>query len=185
MRFRSGLLAVVLPCLALALAPGAASAQQDNAGSCIEVGSQGTKHDYRCRMGPVTVAPFQVLTKELVFSVPKPDVDGFVTSMNVDVVDANGKRVPINRLMLHHIVFLNLNREDETCKDRQFKMWDNRPAAIGYTPPDKPLPVTRMSGSTPCLVMPHSSPVRIRPVCTSSAMYNAPYRSQSALTCAR
>ena len=41
-------------------------------------------------MGPVTVAPFQVLTKELIFGVPKPDVDGFVTSMNVDVVDASG-----------------------------------------------------------------------------------------------
>ena len=75
MRLRPGLLAVVFPCLVLALAPGAASAQ-DNAGSCVEVGSQGTKHDYRCRMGPVTVAPFQVLTKELIFSVPKPDVDG-------------------------------------------------------------------------------------------------------------
>ena len=112
MRLRLGLLAVVLPCLVLALAPGAAAAQ-DNAGSCVEVGSQGTKHDYRCRMGPVTVAPFQVLTKELIFSVPKPDVDGYVTSMNVDVVDASGKRVPINRLMLHHIVFTNIGRSLE------------------------------------------------------------------------
>jgi plastocyanin len=132
MRFRSGLLAVVLPCLALAFAPGAASAQQDNAGSCIEVGSQGTKHDYRCRMGPVTVAPFQVLTKELVFSVPKPDVDGFVTSMNVDVVDANGRRVPIHRLMLHHIVFLNFGKSfgekrDLTC-GASFEAWNSMSA---------------------------------------------------------
>ena len=132
MRFRSGLLAVVLPCLVLALAPGAASAQQDNAGSCVEVGSQGTKHDYRCRMGPVTVAPFQVLTKELIFSVPKPDVDGFVTSMNVDVVDANGKPVPINRLMLHHIVFLNFGKaygekRDPTCGDT-FEAWNTMSA---------------------------------------------------------
>src|SRR5918992_1051224 len=132
MRFRSALLAVVLPCLVLALAPGAASAQQDNSGSCVEVGSQGTKHDYRCRMGPVTVAPFQVLTKELVFSVPKPDVDGFVTSMNVDVVDANGKRVPINRLMLHHIVFLNFGKSfgekrDPTCGD-SFEAWNTMSA---------------------------------------------------------
>jgi plastocyanin len=132
MRFRWGLLAVVLPCLALALAPGAASAQQDNAGSCIEVGSQGAKHDYRCRMGPVTVAPFQVLTKELVFSVPKPDVDGFVTSMKVDVVDANGGRVPINRLMLHHIVFLNFGKSfgekrDPTCDD-SFEAWNTMSA---------------------------------------------------------
>ena len=43
-------------------------------------------------------------------------------------------------------------------------------AVIGYIPPDRPLPVTMMSGSMPCLVMPHISPVRISPVCTSSAM---------------
>ena len=33
--------------------------------------------------------------------------------MNVDVVDASGKRVPINRLMLHHIVFTNIGRSLE------------------------------------------------------------------------
>jgi Stress up-regulated Nod 19/Copper binding proteins, plastocyanin/azurin family len=128
MRFRTGLLAVVLPCLILALAPSAASAQADNAGSCVEVGSQGTKHDYRCRMGPITVGPFQVLVKEAVFGIPKPDVDGHVTSMNVDVVDANGKQVPISRLMLHHIVFLNLGKSvgakrDPTCGPG-FERWD-------------------------------------------------------------
>ena len=128
MRFRSGLLAVVLPCLVLALAPGAASAQQDNAGSCVEVGSQGTKHDYRCRLGPVTVGPFQVLTKELILGIPKPDVDGYVTSMNVDVVDATGKPVPISRLMLHHIVFANLGKaigekRDPTCGSG-FESWN-------------------------------------------------------------
>ena len=127
MRFRSGLLAVVLPCLVLALAPGAASAQ-DNAGSCVEVGSQGTKHDFRCRLGPVTVGPFQVLIKEAVFGIPKPDVDGHVTSMNVDVVDADGRRVPISRLMLHHIVFLNLGKSigekrDPTC-GAGFETWN-------------------------------------------------------------
>jgi plastocyanin len=127
MRFRPGLLAVVLPCLVLALAPGAASAQ-DNAGSCVEVGSQGTKHDYRCRMGPIAVGPFQVLVKEAVFDIPKPDIDGHVTSMNVDVVDASGKPMPIRRLMLHHIVFLNLGKSvgakrDPTC-GAGFETWD-------------------------------------------------------------
>ena len=43
-------------------------------------------------------------------------------------------------------------------------------AVIGYMPPDSPLPATMMSGSMPCLVMAHISPVRISPVCTSSAM---------------
>ena len=58
-------------------------------------------------------------------------------------------------------------------------------AAIGYIPPDSPLPVTRMSGSIPCLVTAHISPVRISPVCTSSAMYKVPCRSHSALTASR
>jgi hypothetical protein len=127
MRFRPGLLAVVLPCLVLALVPASASAQ-DNAGSCELTGSQGSKQDYTCRMGPVTVAPFQVLTKELIFSVPKPDVDGFVTDMSVDVVDADGKQVPINRLMLHHIVFTNIgkslgSKRDPTCGGT-FEAWN-------------------------------------------------------------
>jgi plastocyanin len=127
MRFRSGLLAVVLPCLVIALAPSSASAQ-DNSGSCRLTGSKGTKQDYTCRMGPVTVAPFQVLTKELIFSVPKPDVDGFVTKMSVDVVDANGKQVPISRLMLHHIVFINIGKQlgskrDPTCGGT-FEAWN-------------------------------------------------------------
>ena len=40
----------------------------------------------------------------------------------------------------------------------------------GYMPPEMPLPMTMMSGSTPDFEMHHISPVRIRPVCTSSAM---------------
>ena len=43
-------------------------------------------------------------------------------------------------------------------------------AVMGYIPPDSPLPVTMMSGSMPCLVIAHISPVRIKPVWTSSAM---------------
>jgi hypothetical protein len=30
-------------------------------------------------MGPIAVGPFQVLVKEAVFDIPKPDVDGHVT----------------------------------------------------------------------------------------------------------
>jgi plastocyanin len=42
-------------------------------------------------------------------NVPKPDVDGFITKMSTDVVDARThKVVPIQRVMLHHIVFANL-----------------------------------------------------------------------------
>ena len=113
-------LLVVLGCLALA---GPASAQQDPTGSCTLAGTQGTKQTYDCRYGPITVAPFQVLTKEVQFGMPKPDVDGFVTNMETDVVDANGNPIPIRRLMLHHIVFLNLGTPDGTCNS--FTMWDS------------------------------------------------------------
>jgi hypothetical protein len=112
-------LLVVLGCLALA---GPASAQ-DPTGSCTLTGTQGTKQTYDCRYGPITVAPFQVLTKEVQFGMPKPDVDGFVTNMETDVVDASGNPIPIRRLMLHHIVFLNLGRPDRTCNS--FTMWDS------------------------------------------------------------
>ena len=37
-------------------------------------------------------------------------------------------------------------------------------------PPVIPLPTIMMSGSIPALATPHISPVRISPVCTSSAM---------------
>jgi plastocyanin len=84
------------------------------------------------RVGPITIGGYEV-QQSLLFA-PKPPEDGHITAMDVEITDADGTPIRIQRLMLHHIVFLNLNREDETCKDRQFKMWDNRPAAIGYTP---------------------------------------------------
>ena len=44
----------------------------------------------------------------------------------------------------------------------------------GHMPPEMPLPETRMSELTPCMLIAHSSPVPISPVCTSSATYSAP-----------
>ena len=96
---------------------------KDPAGSCTLAGSAGTQQTYDCRYGPITVAPFQVLTREIQLGMPKPDVDGFVTNMEVDVVDAGGAPIPIQRLMLHHIVFANLGKPDRTCQN--FTMWDS------------------------------------------------------------
>ena len=47
-------------------------------------------------------------------------MDGYITEMQTDIVDADGSQVPISRLMLHHIVFLNLGekigeKRDGTC----------------------------------------------------------------------
>jgi len=71
--------------------------------------------------GPVRVAPFQV-NQGIAFSdVPKPTVDGYITHMEVEVVDAQGQKISPKELMLHHIVFLNLGQglnfdhHDWTC----------------------------------------------------------------------
>jgi len=57
--------------------------------------------------GPVTVGGYAV-RQEVTTDVPRPEGAGFITHMEADVVDPRtGRRVPINRIMLHHILFLN------------------------------------------------------------------------------
>ncbi|MCW2989763.1 MAG: hypothetical protein JWM73_357 [Solirubrobacterales bacterium] len=58
--------------------------------------------------GPVSVDGYAV-RQELSANIPRPEGAGFITHMSADVVDVKtGKQVPINRIMLHHILFLNL-----------------------------------------------------------------------------
>src|SRR3712207_4867210 len=78
---------------------------------------------------PVTVTGFKVLQNQLLGDLPKPAGNGFITRMKVDVVDASGRPVPIQRLMLHHIVFLNAGggfgaKRDRTCDS--FRLLDSR-----------------------------------------------------------
>jgi plastocyanin len=72
--------------------------------------------------GPITVGGYQV--KQEIIGAPEPKLDGRITRMEVDIVDENGQQVPIQRLMLHHIVFLNLAQHDRTCTD--FAGFDGR-----------------------------------------------------------
>jgi plastocyanin len=72
---------------------------------------------------PVEVDGYQV-KQEFTFGVDHPKVDGYITGMSVDVVDADGTPVPINRLMLHHIVFSTVGRPSPTCA--QFTAFDSR-----------------------------------------------------------
>ena len=72
------------------------------------------------RYGPISIGAYQVLQNDLKLGIPKPRADGFITNMEVDVVDPDGSQVPINRVMLHHIVFTNLGaqigeKRDGTC----------------------------------------------------------------------
>jgi hypothetical protein len=73
------------------------------------------------RYGPVTLGPHEVDQNTVLGTVPKPSSDGFITHMEVDLVDERGQRVSPARVMLHHIVFLNLgepgkfDHRDWTC----------------------------------------------------------------------
>jgi hypothetical protein len=74
-------------------------------------------------VGPLTVAGYEV--QQSLLQAPHPNLDGYITRMEVDLVDSEGQPIPIRRLMLHHIVFLNLGRPDTTCSsllgfDNQF-----------------------------------------------------------------
>jgi plastocyanin len=73
---------------------------------------------------PVSVDGYQV-QQTVNGPLPHPQVPGgYITHMEVDIVDADGTPVPIQRLMLHHIVFLDLARKDNTCSN--FLGFDNR-----------------------------------------------------------
>src|SRR3954447_24697830 len=63
---------------------------------------------------PVSVHGYEV-KQALEAPILNPNVNGFVTHFEVDIVDDNGDPLPIQRLMLHHIVFLNLAHRDSTC----------------------------------------------------------------------
>ena len=80
--------------------------------------------EFSYSVGPVTVGPYQVQQGFLGGPHPAAEAgEGFIRSMEVDVADASGKPIPISRLMLHHIVFLNLARRDNTCGS--FTSWNS------------------------------------------------------------
>jgi plastocyanin len=87
---RSASVACLAVAMVLAFAPSWASAKE---------------RTQTLRVGPVTLAGFQ--TKYPARAVRSPRVSGFVVRMNARLVDARGRPVPINRVMLHHVVFIN------------------------------------------------------------------------------
>jgi plastocyanin len=100
--------------LVAVLAAGAAHA-------ALPSGATADEQEYSFRI-PITVSGYQV--KQTVVGGPRPPIDGHITKMNADVVDADcanvntcpeSDQVPIDRLMLHHIVFINIGRWDQTC----------------------------------------------------------------------
>ncbi len=82
-----------------------------------------TEHTETFRF-PVEVKGYQV-KQETTFDIARPKVDGHITRMSTDVVDAKGNPVPIRRLMLHHIVFsAYTGRTNSACPE--FTSWDNK-----------------------------------------------------------
>jgi plastocyanin len=81
-----------------------------------------TMHTQTYRL-PITVAGYEV--KQAVWAAQRPPAGSVITRMSADVVNADGSQVPIQRLMLHHIVFLNLGHTDPTCADQGIMFWDN------------------------------------------------------------
>ena len=63
---------------------------------------------------PVEVKGYQV-KQDMTYGVAHPKVDGYITGMSADIVDADGRQVSIKRLMLHHIVFAQIGAQNPIC----------------------------------------------------------------------
>ena len=72
------------------------------------------------RYGPISLSPFEVDQNTILGNVPKPNVDGFITGMDVDVVDRDGNKVSPSHVMLHHVVFLNLGQPGKLGQHRDW-----------------------------------------------------------------
>jgi hypothetical protein len=55
------------------------------------------------RYGPIKMQPAELVAHNT--RVPTPRVDGFITRMHAFAVDARGRRLPSDEVMLHHAVF--------------------------------------------------------------------------------
>jgi Stress up-regulated Nod 19 len=62
---------------------------------------------------PITIGSYGVVQGEAL--VPSPQVDGHVVGMSATLVDAAGVELPIQNVMLHHVVFGKLGARDYTC----------------------------------------------------------------------
>ena len=104
-RFRHALVPVLALALLAVAAPGTAL---------------GKERTYHLRFGPVALNGYQV--RQNSDPVKTPHVTGYITHMRAHVVDRQGRDIPIQRLMLHHVLFTNRGsagapRSDGSCPD--------------------------------------------------------------------
>jgi plastocyanin len=68
------------------------------------------------RQGPLTVAPYEVrYTSARTRAVRSPRLDGYLVRMHARVVDRAGRPMPVQRVMLHHVVYKTRAHRDPVC----------------------------------------------------------------------
>ena len=105
------------------------------AGLLVPAASARAEEVLTYRYGPIPIGPYQVNLREFAADLPKPQVDGYLTGMEANVVDAGGAPLPVSRVMLHHVVFGNLGRRVGERKDPmcdRFTMLDSRSQYPAY-----------------------------------------------------
>jgi len=110
------------------LIPSAGSAAGPVAGCDAGTPVGPTQTTYKCNIPTGTIGGYEV--RQWVDGAPNPlagtGTTGYITHMETDIVDEDGAQVPISRLMLHHIVFINAARQDSTCAGQGYLGFDGR-----------------------------------------------------------
>jgi plastocyanin len=112
------------------LAPTGASASPPPSGCDSGTTGGDGKITYECNVSTGVIGGYEVrqwydVVPNPLHGTPYSEAD--ITHMETDVVDdATGDQVPIQRLMLHHIVFTNLAKQDTTCAGKGYLGFDGR-----------------------------------------------------------
>jgi plastocyanin len=115
------------------LVPSAGSAAGPGSGCDAGTPAGPNKTTYECNIPTGTIGGYEV--RQWFALAPTPPQNGFITHMETDIVDeGTGAQVPISRLMLHHIVFLNLNKQDSTCAGQGYTGFDGRKGFGTFAP---------------------------------------------------
>ena len=127
-----------LLCTALSIALVAPSGAPAANPGCSVKSTSGTQTTYECNFSTGTIGGYEV--RQWIDGAPNPlagtgTENGYITHMETDIVDeGTGAQVPISRLMLHHIVFLNAARQDSTCAGQGYLGFDNRKGYGNFAP---------------------------------------------------
>jgi plastocyanin len=72
------------------------------------------------RQGPIALQPYEVVfASRRTRRVRSPGLDGWLVRMHARLVDGRGRPLPVQDVMLHHIVYKNRERRDPVCSGTQ------------------------------------------------------------------